>query len=388
MRFLVIGGAGNVGEAVIRYLLKFSDVEEVVCGDVDLNRARKLASKINDDRVVFEYVNARDVASLTYAMSNVDVVLAPLPPIPDLYRNVVDAALECGCHYIDFASAMSVLYHHFSMSDVIKDAGITLLTCMGEDPGLSDILARYGSEKLDVVDAIRVRDGAVASGKGVLCTYSPTVFLGEVTTPGIIYEDGRIKHVDPLSGKEVYNFPDPVGPLPTYFVPHEEPVTIPRGLNKSVRYVDFKLALTDDAITTIKVLKSLGLLSKRPIKIDGIEISPLDFLLKVITPPAELAGVVKGHDCLVVEVSGEKAGKKVTYRYYTYMSHDEAYRKYGVTATAYLTGTMGAIAALLIARGVISERGVVVPAQLPPDILLKEAKEAGIPIHEEVLESS
>ena len=386
MRFLVIGGAGNVGEAIIKHLLRDPDVEEVICGDVDMARAERLVATLKDDRLRCEYVNALDFLSVMYAMADVDVVFAALPPIPQMFRNIVDAAIDTGSHYIDFGSAMCVLYHHLAMSDVVKDAGITLLTCMGEDPGLSDVCSRYASDKLDKVEMIKIRDGAMAAGKAVLATYAPTVFLGEALNAGFVYEHGRIKRVKPLSGKEIYKFPDPVGPLPTYYVPHEEPVTIPRGLKKEVGVVDFKLTVPDEVIAVLDTLKAFGLLSRRPIRVKGVEISPLDFLMKLVAAPAELAGVVKGHECLVIEVIGEKGGKKLMYKFTIYMTHEEAYEKYGVTSTAFLTGTTGAIAALALAKGEIKERGTVVPAQLPPEMILERAKKAGIPIKEEVIE--
>jgi len=382
MRFLVVGGAGNVGEVVISYLARQPDVECVICGDVNMDRAKMLVKKLGSEKVEAHYVNAMDEDSVDHVMRDIDVVATPLPPSSEMLYNVMDAALDWGVHYVDFASTFPVLIRLFNLHDGWRETGITAITCMGEDPGMSDLFARYLTDRMDKPERIHVRDGAVARGKRVLATYAPGVFIGECMSKGLIYEDGEYKRVPPLSGREVYNFPK-FGPQTVYFVPHEEPITIPRGIKKKVRYVDFKLTITDDTMMALKALDDLGLLSEEPIEIrEGVYISPLEFLLKVIMPPAEAAGHVEGHECIVTEVIGEDRGKRVKRIMYSYMTHSEAFQKYGVTATAYMTGMPGAVAAYMLARGEIKFKGTVVPAQLDPEPIMQRLKENGIYIGE------
>jgi len=385
-KFLVVGGAGNVGEIVIKYLIKQSDVEEVICGDINLEKAKTLAKTLGDDRIKVEWVDASNIDSLCWAMRNVDVVIAALPPPTELLLNTIEAAFESGCHYVDFGSTFTVLFHLFNISSILRNTGLTALTCIGAAPGLTDIFAKFASEKLDKIERIHIRDGAITIGKGVFSTYSPIVFIEECITKGWIYENGELKRVMPLTGKEIYNFPNPIGELPVYYVSHEEPITIPKGLDKEVGFVDFKLAMTNDTITVLKALENFGLFNVKPIEIKGVKISPIEFFLKTIKSPSEVAGRIKGHECLVAEVIGEKGRKKVERRVFTYMTHEEAYKRFKSTATAYLSGVSGAIAALMIAREEIAHRGTVVPAQLDAEKMLKELKKVGIEVKEEVRE--
>jgi saccharopine dehydrogenase (NAD+, L-lysine-forming) len=69
---------------------------------------------------------------------------------------------------------------------------------------------------------------------------------------------------------------------------------------------------------------------------------------------------------------------------YTFMSHSEAYKKLGVTATAYLTGIPAAVGAEMLADGAIKKRGVYPPEVLDPEPFLARIRQRSIPINEKV----
>jgi saccharopine dehydrogenase (NAD+, L-lysine-forming) len=257
---------------------------------------------------------------------------------------------------------------------------------LGADPGMSNIFARHLADKMDSVDEIRVRDGdtAVSEEFAFPCLFSPDVLIDEVLNSPEIYKDGSLLRLPPLSGEEVYPFPDPVGPLTVYCVDHEEPETLSKFIGKGLRYADFKLALSSQTVEMLKVLKRLNFTSKEPIEVKGCKVAPKDVLLSLIPKPADLAGKVEGFSCLAVEAKGQKGGKKVKARAYTFMSHREAYEKYGVTATAYLTGTPPAIGAVMLAKGDIKTRGVIPPECLEPKPLLTAIKKKGINVKETI----
>jgi saccharopine dehydrogenase-like NADP-dependent oxidoreductase len=236
------------------------------------------------------------------------------------------------------------------------------------------------------VSEIRIRDGDTAVSKEFAFPplFSPDVLIDEVLNPPEIYKNGSLLRLSPLSGEEVYRFPDPVGPLTVYYVDHEEPETLPQFIDKGIRYADFKLALSPQTVKMLKILKQLNLTSKEPVKIKNAKIAPKDLLLALLPKPADLAGKIEGYSCLTVDVLGEKAGKKIRNVMYTFMSHREAYEKHGVTATAYLTGTPAAIGAEMFARAEIKTTGVIPPECLEPQPFLAKLKEKGIVISEKI----
>ncbi len=200
----------------------------------------------------------------------------------------------------------------------------------------------------------------------------------------LIFENGAFKHLPPFSGEEVYNFPDPVGPLTVYCTDHEETETLPRFIKKGVKYVDFKLAFSPETVELLKTLNELGLMSSEPIQVKGAKVSPLDVFISLIPTPAEIGGKVDGYACILTDVRGEKEGDKIHHVVYAFMSHKEAYRRLGVTATAYLTGIPAAVGAAMLADGAIKKRGVYPPEVLEPEPFLTRIRRKDIEIYEKV----
>jgi saccharopine dehydrogenase-like NADP-dependent oxidoreductase len=84
-----------------------------------------------------------------------------------------------------------------------------------------------------------------------------------------------------------------------------------------------------------------------------------------------------------VEVKGEVAGELYEDKWSVAMTHDEAYEKYRSNATSYLTGTPTTVCALLLAKGVIENRGVIVPECLNAEAFVEEARKLDLQIQVE-----
>ncbi len=385
MKFLIIG-VGAVGQVIAAHLARDPEVSEVVLSDISLDRAKSVADWLKSKKASAVKVDAGDRNDLTKAIKQVDVVINATVPRYNLL--IMDVALKSNVHYIDLASDIPYdsVRNQLSLSDKWKDADLTAIMGLGEDPGISNLLARYLADKMDRVDEIRVRDGdnSVSKEFAFPCLFSPEVLIDEVLNRPEIFKDGALRRLSPLSGEEVYRFPEPVGPMTVYFVDHEEPETLSKFIDKGLSYADFKLALSPEFVQMLKILKQLNLTSKEPIEVKGAKIAPRDVLLSLIPKPADLAGKVEGYSCIAVEVAGRKAGRKMRILAYAYLSNQEAYRKYGVTATSYLTGTPPAIGAVMLAKGDIKVRGVIPPECLKPQPLLAKIEKKGIKINEKI----
>jgi saccharopine dehydrogenase (NAD+, L-lysine-forming) len=93
---------------------------------------------------------------------------------------------------------------------------------------------------------------------------------------------------------------------------------------------------------------------------------------------------VEGYACILADVRGEKGNEKLHYIVYTWMSHSEAYKRLGVTATAYLTGIPAAVGAEMLADGSIKRRGVYPPEVLDPESFLARIRQRDIPLYKKV----
>jgi len=392
-KILVLGGAGAQGSATVMWLVKEPDVSEVICGDINLESAKKFKDKMKSDKIHPMKVDVWKPDEVLEAAKGVDVVINMVAAwkgnrSPTL--NVMEAAFKNGAHYIDPAVAYRKEEDRMlELSDRWKDFGLTAIFDLGKTPGITNMYARYAADRLDRVDEIRVKTCLdVISEKEFLISWSPVAALTGWSEGGLVYENGKYKEVPPFSGEDVYTFPDDSrGPCTGYLGNHEEIWTLPRFI-KGVRYVEFK-----HYSHRLPIFRALGLLfgSDKPIDVKGVKVAPLDVLLARVPPPAELPEKIKAgsvddiYSCGVVEVKGEKAGRETLYTLSCPVSLRDVDRiLLGSQPESILVGTPPAVAATMLARGEIRIRGVMPPECLDPDPFLAKLAEKGVITYEKM----
>ena len=370
-------GSGAVGQVIARHLVASPDIGELVLADLDGPLAQKVAAGLASSKAKSAALDAGDAAAVGALVKGADVLVNAT--VPRFNAPLMAAAREEHVAYVDLASASS---DPFVDDAKWKAAGVPAIIGMGEDPGLSNVFARYGADRMDSVDAIRIRDGDTASSPEFpfICLFSPETFIGETLNSSRIWRNGAYSVVPPFGEFERYTFPSPVGPQPVYEVDHEEVDTLPRYIGKGVQYVDFKLALDDRTVRVLQTFQDLRIFGSDR----ADRVAARQAILNVIPKPADLTGKVEGSAALVVEVDGVQNGRPRRLRLSTLISHPEASKKYGATGTAYLTGTGGAVGALLLARGQVPP-GMHSPETLDPAPFLPLLAERGVALHEEVL---
>jgi len=397
MKTMVLG-VGAVGSVAAEALAGSEDFEQIVLADMNLDRAKKVEKKISSDKVVARKVDASDVEGMIRAFKGIDLILNGV--IPRFNLGIMDACLRAGSSYADMA--WDVALDTTKAGDVIeetpawnqlrrdtdfKKAGLTAMMGLGCDPGLSNIFARMAADRLDRVKQILVRDGdnGMVEGHKFAPLWSPETLIEEVLMPATIYKNGRYRKLPPFSGKELFEFPEPIGRLPIYNVDHEESETLPtfigEVLGKGCDYCDFKIALDESYVEAIQMIGMLGLSNPTKIEVKGSKVSPRDVVAACLPDPSSLGERAKG-DCAIGTVTkGVKDGQEVSYFSWVQLNHEETFRKYGHSATAYSVGIPLAIAATLYAQGRINMRGVFPPEMLDPAPWPAMLKKYGMPVH-------
>ena len=370
-------GVGAIGTVVARHLAGHRAVESLTLGDMDTTRAETLAREL-PRQVTVERVDAADPQSLAKAIRGHDLVISAVLPVHN--EMIMKAVLASGSHLLDLSSGGGDELAHDA---AWKKAGLVAIHGMGEDPGISNVFARWAADRLDQVDAIRVRDGEYSSSDRfpLACLFSTETFIEEAVSPAIYFEDGAWKEILAWSNREVYPFPEPVGPQAVYSMNHEEVDTLPRFIGKGVRFVDFKLAVPDDMQKQLAFLDGIGMTRRDSVRVRGGDVTPLSVLAAVLPHPADLGGKIRGAAIVLVEVDGRREGRRVRHVLHSAMTHDEAFRRMKVTATAYLTGTGAAAGALALVTGKVAARGVLPPEMLEPEPILALLQELGITVH-------
>jgi saccharopine dehydrogenase (NAD+, L-lysine-forming) len=402
MRVLLLG-TGAVGAVIARHLVTHRAISGLTLADREPGRAAALAGALAEAErdgapsmsgtppgrsappasagagVQVATLDAGDAGALRRTVDGHQVVVNAV--LPRFNGRVMDAALAAGSHYVDLAAGEEdQLARHASW----VAAGRVALHGMGEDPGISNVLARLGADRLDSVDVVRVRDGEFSDSDDtpLACLFSTETFLEEAVSPARVFRDGTWASLPPWSGREIYPFPPPVGPQPVYAMPHEEVDTLPRFIGKGIREVDFKLAIPDAMQERIAFLDRIGMTRRDEVRVGGAGVRPLAVLAAVLPQPAQLAGRVRGAAIVLVEIEGRRDGRRVRHVLHAAMTHDAAWRRHRATATSWLTGTGGAAGTIAIATGRLADPGVWSPEQVDPAPILAILSELGLVVEE------
>jgi len=359
-----------MGQGVARDLIKQEQIKEVILGDINVDTNRVQEKLRASQKVVLLKIDVNDHRGMVGAIKKVDVVINCAGPFYKTAVAVARAAVEAKVNYIDICDDYEAAEILFA-SDIdksAKDAGITVLTGMGSDPGTNNVLVKWYANKLDRVDEIYLYwVVSIAELAGAAWDHSLHMILGKIPQ----YLDGRLEYVEGGSGEETEKFLEPLGECLISYVGHPQPFTIPRYI-KGIQKVVIKGALIPIWVDRlIKEQKETGLLSKERIEVKGTEVVPYDLTLKLwdtIPKDRDNGPAASG---LKVIVKGMRQGKQVTY------TADIVGRM------APGTGLPASIAALMMDAGEVSVKGVVAPEGcIDPDKFLAELLKRGARIHQ------
>jgi saccharopine dehydrogenase (NAD+, L-lysine-forming) len=370
MKALVLGGTGGMGQGVARDLIKQEQITKVTLGDINTDPNRVQEKLRASEKVSLIRIDVNDHKGMVSAIKDVDVVINCAGPFYKTAVAVAKAAVEAKVNYIDICDdyeAAEILFAS-DIDKAAKEAGITVLTGMGSDPGTNNVLVKWYANKLDRVDEIYLYwVVSIAELAGAAWDHSLHMTLGKIPQ----YFDGKLQHVEGGGGEETEKFLDPLGECLISYVGHPQPITIPRYI-KGVKKVVIKGALIPLWVDRlIKEQKETGLLSKEPIDVKGTKVIPYDLTLKLwdtIPKDRDNGPAASG---LKVIVKGERKGKLVTY------TADIVGRM------APGTGLPASIAALMMDTGEVTVKGVVAPEGcIDPDKFLAELLKRGAKIHQ------
>lgn len=387
MRMMLVG-AGAVGECIVK-VLKDRDVKHewltycLLC-DLDLERANEVKEHLNDERFTCAKVDATNTKAMVELMKQHEIDFVMDATSPFCANMVFDAAFEAKANYanmgtwsvpkkqpayglgIENSYDEVMTKYNFDKHEDWKKQGNTALLCLGIDPGVVNVFARYLCEyEFDTVKELHVKDGGnlsipSAAEDDIVFGFNAWTILDEVMNPNVEYDkaNGGFIVDKPFAGEEVFNMPT-VGNNTLVKVEHEETVTMPKYLSKyGVEKCTFKIALDDNLINALKVLDKLGLNSIDPVNVRGMKVVPRDVIAACVNPPQNIQDEMIGQMVVGVYAIGEKDGKEKKMMMYQTFSNEEAMKKLNMQAVVAQTGYGAAIAVELFAKGHYDQKGV------------------------------
>jgi saccharopine dehydrogenase-like NADP-dependent oxidoreductase len=294
-----------MGSAAAVLLARHDDADLLVL-DVDGGRAARVAERAGAEGRGFD-ANAGELAAV---LKDVSAVAACLPYRLNL--EVMEAALAAGTHYADLGGLYHVTLKQWELHDRFRDAGLSAVMGIGSAPGITNVLARLGADRLDEGSArsIDMVDGSVdrsGSGAGFGVPYSVETILDEFTLPAIVFEDGEVREVPAGSGVVDWEFPEPIGSQPAMYTLHSEPATLPRTI-PGVRDVRWRLALPRAIHDGFAFLVETGLASRDPVMTSTGPVAPREVLVGALERLAGEDGEPEDEEAIDVRVTGTSGG--------------------------------------------------------------------------------
>ena len=386
MKLLIIGagGVGTSAAMIIKRAGKEGDwAEKVVISDYDFDRAKEVAEKIcGGGKFVASKIDAKDSASIKAVVKEHGITWIMNAVEPTFNENIFDTCLEIGIGYLDCAMTLSTWHptdpfnkcgtklgdYQFAKHEDWVKAGNMAIVGSGVEPGMADVFAKYASKHLfDEIDEVNVRDGDNYGGDSGDFGFSVWTTIEECLNPPVIWEKGKGWFTtENFSEPEIFNFPGGIGDVEVINVEHEEVMLVPRVID--CNRVTFKYGVPREMRQLLLDLRRVGMDDKhRKIKVGDTEISPRDFLCKVIPSPVESTMKMTGRGCAGTWVTGTKDGKRRSVYLYQVADNQECIKKYTTNSVVAQTAVGPVIMMELVAKGIWDLKGVHGPESFDPD---------------------
>ncbi len=358
MKFIVFGGAGDMGSRCVEDLAARDEVTRVTLADNNITLARQIAEKVSRQGIEVDAreVDANDYSGLVKAMRGYDAAASALGPFYLFESRLVQAAIEAGvdyCSICDDWDATEAVLEQFH--EEAKKKGVTVVTCLGASPGISNISISSLAREMDTARKAEVYCFLPldAGGGAAALKHGLHIMSGEIVT----WSEGRRRMVKACSEARVIAFPG-VGKKKVWLMGHSEPATVGRFI-PGIEEVSFYMGF--GPVTPMVVYPARWGWFKSERRIDSF-VRAIQFLERLASGPEPGLGALR------IDVWGEKDG--------------DATNKMicGTGQMREMTGLSLSIGALMLGKKEIltADGGVYAPeAILDPDIFFTYFKETG-----------
>jgi lysine 6-dehydrogenase len=349
MRILVLG-YGNIGKLIAKDMSDSLPGAEVTLAGRHREKLENTLKSINKEKVSGITVDAHDFGELVSTIEKFDLTIGALPG--DIGYQSLKAAIKAK---VDLVDVSFMPENPLPLNDSAREAGITIVPDCGIAPGISNLLVGHATSKIDTVENVKIMVGGLPETPvdplGYTITWSPEGLVDEYTRKATIIKNGKPTQVDALTGLEEIDFPK-IGKLEGFYTD---------GLRtlihtvKGVKTMWEKTLRYPGHVEKVKLIRALGFLDSRPLRVRGMNIVPRDVTTRLFAQT-----LWKPHikDILVmhVEVTGKARDAQQRFTYQMLEHYDE---KNNATAMARTTGYPTSIVAQLVAQKALNETGVI-----------------------------
>ncbi len=382
---VLIIGAGGVGSVVVK---KCCQVPEVFTSITLASRTLSKCEQIQKDtknKIKIAQVDADDSKQVIALIQKVkpDIVINTALPYQNLA--IMEGCLQTGVHYIDTAcyepydEAKYSYVKQWAYHDKFKEKGLMAILGLGFDPGMTNIyLAHAFKNHFDQIHTVDILDANAGDhGHPFATNFNPEINIREITQRGKYLENGQWKETDPLSVHKTFDFPG-IGPKEVYMLYHEELEPFHKH-HPEIKNIRFWMTFSQNYLNHLKVLENVGMTSIKPVKHNGVDIIPIQFLKSLLPDPGSLGVRTKGKTCIGLWIEGVKNNKPKKYHIYNICDHEDCFKDVGSQAISYTTGVPTMVGALMMLQGKWKGVGCFNPEQLNPTPFMEVIGRYGLP---------
>ena len=394
MANVLIIGAGGVGSVVAHKCAMNSNVfTTIVLASRTKAKCDRIAAEIQEMHGVTiqtAQVDADVVVEMVALIQSFRPVLVINVALPYQDLPIMDACLEAGVHYMDTANyePKDVAKFEYSWQWAYKErfekAGLMALLGCGFDPGATQVFTAYANkhqfDRMDYLDIVDCNAGN--HGKAFATNFNPEINIREITQPGRYWENDEWIEIPAMSIHKSIEYPG-IGARESYVLYHEELESLVKNfptLKRARFWMTFGLAY----LTHLEVLQNVGMTRIDPIRFQGMDVIPLEFLKAVLPAPDSLGENYTGQTSIGCQIKGVKDGEERTCFIWNNCDHAETYREVRGQAVSYTTGVPAMIGAMLMLTGVWMKPGVWNCEELDPDPFIEQMNKQGLPVNERI----
>jgi len=371
MKFVVLGGYGIIGKAVVADLFKYSKNSEIIIAGRDLKKANEYARSFKSSRIKAKEIDINNENQLVNLLKGCDVCVNCV----QYYFNVeiMRACLKARTNYVDLGGLFHETKKQIKLDLDFKKIGKIAILGIGGTPGITNVMASYGSHLLKKFKSIEITFADIDyKNKGFVLPYSFKTIVDEFTMKAAVLKNGRVVLVPAASGKKEYDFGKEFSKQSGFYTLHSELATFPHSFAKNgLKNCEFRATFSEDFSKKIKKLADLGFTSSDSISVSGKEFKIIDITDKIIERFAPKKGT-KVNDKELLRVNFDN-GKLII----------DAVAKSNNDMSSWVldTGIPCSIAAQMIAEKRIVGLGVLAPEKaINPMSFFLELKQRGIDI--------
>lgn len=226
--------------------------------------------------------------------------------------NVMKACLKTRTHYLDLGGLYHYTKKQLKLNKQFKKNNLTAVIGTGASPGITNVLAKYGARFFDKIYNVQILIGGAdfstyKKESPLSNTYSIQTILEEFLWKPAVFMNGKTLFMDPVSGREEYRFPSPIGLQKPQYTIHSEIATLPYTLKAD--NVSFKIAFDDDFVDKILTLKRLGFLAEKDIVVKGARVNTKLALAETLKRiPKPVPEKLNQYEIIRVIIDGMKDG--------------------------------------------------------------------------------